>query len=96
MSISSSTSLVYLIEVFLADVILSDWLLSPFFGLRPVFRALPVTRHLQNPDHFIVQLFSYALKKIWASYYTQFPPIRAQKSERLKKPVFMVQKRKKT
>ena len=59
MSISSSTSLVYLIEVFLADVILSDWLLSPFFGLRPVFRALPVTRHLLNP----VELFSYALKK---------------------------------
>ena len=66
MSISSSTSLVYPIEVFLAEVILLDWLLSLFFGLRPVFRALPVTRHLQNPDHFIVQLFSYALKKIWA------------------------------
>ena len=59
MSLSSPTSLVFRIEVFLADVIVSDWLLSLFFGQRPVFRALPVTRHLQNP----VELFSYALRK---------------------------------
>ena len=27
------------------------------------FRALPVPRHLRNPDHLVVQLFSYAFEK---------------------------------
>ena len=47
-----------------------------------VFRAFAVIRHLQNPDHFVVQLFSYTLEKRFRPLIMlSFPPIRAQKSD---------------
>ena len=38
-------------------------LLSMFSGFLSVSRTLPVTQHLRNPDHFVVQLFIYKLNE---------------------------------
>ena len=56
----------------------------------PVSRTLLLNRHLRNPDHFVVQLFSYTLnenflRKIMLS----FSPIRAQKFDPVQKPVLI-------
>ena len=48
-----------------------------FPSLRPVSRTIPVTRHLPNPDHFAVQLFSMKEQFIRKNM-PSFPPIRAQ------------------
>ena len=67
-----------------------------FFRFPSVSQALPVTRHLRNPDHFVVQLFSYALEKIFEPLIMlSFPLIRAQKLAHSEKPVFVVLKGKK-
>ena len=50
------------------------------------FSAFAVIRHFQNPDHFLVQLFSYTLEKRFGPLIMlSFPPIRAQKSDPNKK-----------
>ena len=72
-TLSSSTPPVYTIIVFLANLFLVVWLLSLFSGLLPVSRTLQVTWYLKNPHHFVVQLFSYTLKKIICEKYAQFP-----------------------
>ena len=46
----------------------SDIVMCPF-AILAVFRftsGFPVTRHLQNPDHFVIQLLSFALEKEFA------------------------------
>ena len=50
-----------------------------YYDLLKFFLALPVTRHLRNPDHLVVQLLSYALEKNEPQIMHRFAPIRAQK-----------------
>ena len=46
------------------------------FRFFPVSRRLRVTRHFQNPNDLVVQLFSYALReKIFPKISLSFPPI---------------------
>ena len=56
-----------------------------YYRCFPVIRALPVARYLRKSDHFVVQHISNALEKRFGPLnMLNFPPIRAQKSARLK------------
>ena len=57
---SSSMPSVYPVKIYSAILVLTVRLFS---SLLPVSLKVPVTRHLRNPDNFVVQHFSFTLKE---------------------------------
>ena len=72
--LSSSTSPFPPIKLFWPKFYHEVWPLSLFFGLLPVYRSLPVSRHDSNPAHDTVQLFSYHLQKKSGRYLASSGP----------------------
>ena len=73
-TLSSSTYSVLPKKLFEPNFYHKMWPLSLFFGLIPVYRSLPVTRHDSYPGHDTVQLFSYHLQNKSGRYLASSGP----------------------
>ena len=86
-TLSSSTHSVLPKKLFGPNFYHKMWPLSLFFGLLPVYRSLPVTRHDSYPAHDIVQLFSYHIQNKSGRYLPSSGPQLSHKNWiPLKKP----------